>query len=114
MSRLGWTGDLQVVVPTASFLFDTSGMLANWLQGLREEQLKDGQGVPPLVSPAVLDMQSDPKPFPQAVWVSTTVFTTTSLTPVVRCVYHGAPGPIPCLWLLSDPRGDVGEHVYVD
>ncbi len=40
--RLGWTGDLQVFAPTASFLFDVSGMLGGWLRDLALEQLPDG------------------------------------------------------------------------
>jgi alpha-L-rhamnosidase len=40
--RLGWTGDLQVFTPTASFLYDCSGMLSSWLKDLAVEQLPDG------------------------------------------------------------------------
>jgi alpha-L-rhamnosidase len=40
--RLGWTGDIQVFAPTASTLFDCSGMLAGWLRDLSAEQLPDG------------------------------------------------------------------------
>lgn len=40
--RLGWTGDIQVFAPTASFLFDCSGMLTGWLRDLAAEQLPDG------------------------------------------------------------------------
>jgi alpha-L-rhamnosidase len=40
--RLGWTGDLQVFAPTASYLFDSSGMLTGWLRDLAAEQLPDG------------------------------------------------------------------------
>jgi alpha-L-rhamnosidase len=40
--RLGWTGDIQVFAPTASFLFDCSGMLSGWLRDLAAEQLPDG------------------------------------------------------------------------
>ena len=40
--RVGWTGDLQVFAPTASFLYDVSGMLAGWLQDVALEQLPDG------------------------------------------------------------------------
>lgn len=40
--RVGWTGDLQVFAPTASFLYDVSGMLAGWLQDVAREQLDDG------------------------------------------------------------------------
>jgi alpha-L-rhamnosidase len=40
--RLGWTGDLQVFAPTASFLYDCSGMLSSWLKDLAAEQYPDG------------------------------------------------------------------------
>jgi alpha-L-rhamnosidase len=40
--RVGWTGDLQVFAPTASFLYDVSGMLAGWLTDVAVEQLPDG------------------------------------------------------------------------
>ena len=40
--RLGWTGDIQVFAPTASFLYDTAGFLASWLKDLSAEQLPDG------------------------------------------------------------------------
>ena len=30
--RLGWTGDLEVFSPTASFLYDVSGLLRSWLR----------------------------------------------------------------------------------
>ncbi|WP_457967254.1 glycoside hydrolase family 78 protein [Arthrobacter sp. D1-29] len=40
--RLGWTGDIQVFAPTASFLFDTTGFLNSWLADLAAEQLPDG------------------------------------------------------------------------
>ncbi|WP_156759008.1 glycoside hydrolase family 78 protein [Microbacterium karelineae] len=40
--RLGWTGDLAVFAPTASFLYDTSGMLGGWLRDLEADQRDDG------------------------------------------------------------------------
>ncbi|WP_110590142.1 glycoside hydrolase family 78 protein [Microbacterium suaedae] len=40
--RLGWTGDIQVFAPTASFLFDCAGFLDSWLQDVAIEQLDDG------------------------------------------------------------------------
>ncbi|MFC5379444.1 family 78 glycoside hydrolase catalytic domain [Aquipuribacter nitratireducens] len=43
--RLGWTGDIQVFAPTASYLFDCAGFLSTWLQDLAADQLDDG-GVP--------------------------------------------------------------------
>ncbi|TFD61282.1 alpha-L-rhamnosidase [Cryobacterium sp. Hh7] len=40
--RLGWTGDIQVFAPTASFLFDASGFLSSWLKDLAVEQKRAG------------------------------------------------------------------------
>ncbi len=40
--RLGWTGDIQVFSPTASFLFDSAGFLTSWLADLAVEQADDG------------------------------------------------------------------------
>jgi alpha-L-rhamnosidase len=40
--RVGWTGDLQVFAPTASYLYDVSGMLSSWLTDVAVEQLPDG------------------------------------------------------------------------
>jgi alpha-L-rhamnosidase len=50
--RLGWTGDIQVFSPTASFLFDSAGFLTSWLADLAAEQQKDGSV--PFVVPDVL------------------------------------------------------------
>ncbi len=33
--RLGWTGDIQVFAPTASYLYDCAGLLTSWLRGPR-------------------------------------------------------------------------------
>ncbi|KAI9172711.1 Alpha-L-rhamnosidase [Paramyrothecium foliicola] len=64
--RLGWTGDLQVFSPTASFLFDCGGMLVNWMRDLLIEQEASG-GIAPLVVPNA--MKHGPWPaVPQAVW----------------------------------------------
>lgn len=40
--RVGWTGDIQVFGPTASTLYDVSGMLAGWLRDVAADQLPDG------------------------------------------------------------------------
>ncbi|MGW6276471.1 family 78 glycoside hydrolase catalytic domain [Kribbella sp. NPDC055071] len=50
--RLGWTGDIQVFSPSATFLFDSAGFLSNWLADLAAEQHKDGSV--PFVVPDVL------------------------------------------------------------
>ncbi|WP_105971058.1 family 78 glycoside hydrolase catalytic domain [Streptomyces geranii] len=51
--RLGWTGDIQVFSPTASFLFDSAGFLSSWLADLAAEQHPDGSV--PWVIPDILD-----------------------------------------------------------
>ncbi|GAA4811077.1 family 78 glycoside hydrolase catalytic domain [Streptomyces ziwulingensis] len=40
--RLGWTGDIQVFAPTASFLYDCAGLLDSWLTDVGLEQFPDG------------------------------------------------------------------------
>jgi alpha-L-rhamnosidase len=50
--RLGWTGDIQVFTPTASFLFDSAGFLGSWLADLAADQQDDGSV--PFVVPDVL------------------------------------------------------------
>ena len=40
--RLGWGGDLAVFAPTATFLYDCSGMLSSWLADLAVEQIAYG------------------------------------------------------------------------
>ena len=68
--RLGWTGDIQVFSPSASFLMDTPGMLGEWMQDVAAEQR---DGIPPLVVPDVL-----PGNWPhvgQAVWDDVLVLT---------------------------------------
>ncbi|SDG68455.1 alpha-L-rhamnosidase [Microbacterium sp. 77mftsu3.1] len=51
--RLGWTGDIQVFAPTASFLYDCAGFLTSWLRDLAHEQTRDDGSVP-VVVPAAL------------------------------------------------------------
>jgi alpha-L-rhamnosidase len=46
--RLGWTGDLQVFAPTATFLYDVTGFLSSWFDDLAAEQL-ELDWVPPYV-----------------------------------------------------------------
>jgi alpha-L-rhamnosidase len=51
--RMGWTGDIQVFAPTASFLYKADAFLGSWLQDLAIEQVKTGDGSVPFVIPAV-------------------------------------------------------------
>lgn len=62
--RLGWTGDIQIFAPTASFLYDLGGFLGSWLRDLAAEQLPDGSV--PHVVPDVI--HSDFTNAPTAAW----------------------------------------------
>ena len=107
--RLGWTGDIQVFTPTASFLYDCEGMLANWMRDLVLEQKQD-HGIVPVVVPNILrHVVNAPFPGGQAVWDDVVVLTPWNL-------YH-AFGDIEVLkesWqgmkdhLAALPRGEDG------
>ena len=62
--RLGWTGDIQVFAPTASFLYDVGGFLSSWLADLSAEQLPDG--TVPHIIPDIF--KSDVSSWPAAAW----------------------------------------------
>ncbi|MBE7180598.1 MAG: family 78 glycoside hydrolase catalytic domain, partial [Terriglobus roseus] len=53
--REGWTGDLAIFIPTATFLYDVAGTLRNWLHDLSADQFSTSStwtpGVVPLVVP---------------------------------------------------------------
>jgi alpha-L-rhamnosidase len=57
--RLGWTGDIQIFCPTASYLYDCDAFLASWLRDLAHEQAALG-GVVPVTVPAVLPFGARP------------------------------------------------------
>lgn len=56
--RLGWTGDIAVFAPTASYLFDTHDFLSDWLRDLAVEQELSGGRVPHVV-PDILKYDPD-------------------------------------------------------
>jgi alpha-L-rhamnosidase len=67
--RLGWTGDLQVFCPTATFLYDTLGMLGSWLEDVSAEQMQEAaNGVVPLVVPEAMPRDWAHEADSQAVW----------------------------------------------
>jgi len=61
--RMGWTGDLQVFCPTASYLYDCHGMLGSWLQDVAAEQAE--KDVVPFVVPDCMGGLASP---PTAAW----------------------------------------------
>jgi alpha-L-rhamnosidase len=64
--RLGWTGDIQVFGPTATFLYDCAGILSSWLQDLALEQLPDG--TVPWFVPTIYGNEIWSPPRPGAAW----------------------------------------------
>ena len=46
--RMGWTGDINVFAPVATYNFDLTNFLTKWLKDLRAEQLRTG-GIPSTV-----------------------------------------------------------------
>ena len=60
--RLGWTGDIAAFTPTAAFLFDVGGFLADWLRDVDAEQ-RHQDGIIPLVVPDVLKHVGVPSDF---------------------------------------------------
>lgn len=56
--RLGWTGDAQVFIGTAAYLFDVLTFFRKWLRDLASEQLPDG-GVPFVVPDVLTSIASD-------------------------------------------------------
>lgn len=51
--RLGWTGDIALFTPTASFLFDVRGFLGDWLLDLAAEQQHADGRVPYTIPDAI-------------------------------------------------------------
>ncbi|RED47854.1 family 78 glycoside hydrolase catalytic domain [Seonamhaeicola aphaedonensis] len=52
--RLGWTGDAQVISPTAMFNYDMYSFWSAWLQSMRETQSEHENGLIPFIIPDVL------------------------------------------------------------
>ncbi|MCJ7843201.1 glycoside hydrolase family 78 protein [Lederbergia sp. NSJ-179] len=68
--RLGWTGDAQMFIRTASYLANVAPFFTKWLRDLKAEQ--DEEGGIPFVVPNVLggeqDLDADDRPFSAAAW----------------------------------------------
>ena len=56
--RLGWTGDMQIYAPTATFFMDIYNFSKRWLDNVRAEQLENGEIVD--YSPAPSDFFTTP------------------------------------------------------
>ena len=75
--RLGWTGDLAVFAPSATYLYDAGGFLRDWLRDLATEQQAQ-DGIVPLVVPDILKYEKDQSAFPElgsiAIWSDAAVW----------------------------------------
>jgi alpha-L-rhamnosidase len=89
--RLGWTGDLQIFAPTASFLYDCAGMVASWLRDLEADQEENGN-VPVYV------------PFIELLFGGSEELTA-ELRTAVMAAWGDAAVIVP--WVLHDRFGDV-------
>ncbi|MFG1995346.1 glycoside hydrolase family 78 protein [Actinoplanes sp. NPDC048988] len=81
--RLGWTGDLQVFAPTAAFLYDSAGSIADWLADVDAETGPDG-----LVPLYVPHIETSFPQFHCAVWGDVT-----TVAPAVLLDRAGDAGP---------------------
>ncbi|WP_248926958.1 family 78 glycoside hydrolase catalytic domain [Paenibacillus hamazuiensis] len=64
--RLGWTGDAQMFIRTATFLMNVAPFFTKWLRDLKADQREDG-GVP-FVIPNVLEFGEDDDKHSSAAW----------------------------------------------
>jgi alpha-L-rhamnosidase len=75
--RLGWTGDIAVFAPTATYLFDVDDFLRDWLEDLAAEQ-QAADGRVPVVVPDILKYVERPKHWPvpdsTAIWSDAAVW----------------------------------------
>jgi alpha-L-rhamnosidase len=80
--RLGWTGDIAVFTPTATYLFDVHHFLRDWLKDLAAEQ-QAADGLVPSVVPDVLKYVEPPAGWPipdtTAIWSDAAVWVPWSL-----------------------------------
>ncbi|SDU63157.1 family 78 glycoside hydrolase catalytic domain [Jiangella alkaliphila] len=66
--RAGWTGDWQVFVASAAFLYDVAGFSAKWLRDLASDQWRDGTVQHFAPNPVPMDMPGNPIPPGSAGW----------------------------------------------
>lgn len=87
--RLGWTGDINVFAPTASYLRDTRAFLSKWLTDLRDSARPNGDlpGIAPVPANAGGDMGTGVGWSDAAITVPYAVFQSQGDTAIVREYY---------------------------
>ena len=62
--RAGWTGDYQLYIPTAAYLYDVAGFTEKWLQGVVADQRDNGVilnfSPDPHAAPGDVDVEPEP------------------------------------------------------
>ncbi|KAF9871101.1 hypothetical protein CkaCkLH20_11518 [Colletotrichum karsti] len=112
--RLGWTGDLALFAPTATYIYDCFGILKNWLADVAFDQ-KVLDGVPPMVSPNVLTGHKNwGKISANAIWHDVAVlapwalYEETADTGILRDQYESM-----TTWIQVIPRNKTGAvHLW--
>ncbi|KAF3801245.1 hypothetical protein GCG54_00005399 [Colletotrichum gloeosporioides] len=112
--RLGWTGDLALFAPTATYVYDCFGILKNWLADVAFDQ-KELEGIPPMVSPNVLKgHQNWGKIGANAIWHDVVVLAPWALyeetgdTSILRDQYESM-----TTWIEKIPRNKTGPvHLW--
>ncbi|KAF5001974.1 hypothetical protein FDECE_10776 [Fusarium decemcellulare] len=71
--RLGWTGDLALFAPTATYVYGCVSILRDWLKDVWHDQ-KQQNGIPPFVTPNIVSYDKVwGNPFACAIWHDVTV-----------------------------------------
>lgn len=112
--RLGWTGDIAAFAPTAAFLYDVDGFLADWLVDLDLEQ-KHHDGVVGYVIPDILTMIGVPEEIgpidstaiwsDAAVWVPWTLYQAYGDEEVLRRQFDSMAGHVRRVHSRLSPAG---------
>ncbi|TDE10699.1 alpha-L-rhamnosidase [Jiangella asiatica] len=71
--RAGWTGDWQIFVPTAAFLYDVAGFSTKWLRDLAADQRPDGTVEHLAPNSVPTDLTDNPVPPGAAGWADAAV-----------------------------------------
>lgn len=112
--RLGWTGDAQVFVKTATYLFDTERFFRKWLRDMAADQRKNG-GIPYVVPDVLQNRASSAAWGDAAVICPWQVYQTYGDPAVLEEQYQCMKGWVdyitrhtetPFLWTGSDHFGD--------
>ena len=102
--RQGWTGDWQIFLPSAAFLYDVAGFSVKWLRSLADEQLPDG---------LLPNYVPDPRRWKAVENDDLTLVRAARLGRLGRCQRARALGAVPPIRRSRNPRRDVADDEAV-